>query len=85
MEIVKAVRLDFTEDYEKRRVTRSNNWRVIDEQGQVCQMDFLKIGHEVRGYWSPDKDFNPARSESSSWRPVSHYNIMKYAVERILR
>ena len=66
VEIVKAVRLDFTEDQEKRRVSRANNWRLIDEQGQVCQMDFLKIGQEVRGYWSPGKDFYPVRSESSS-------------------
>ena len=66
VEIVKAVRLDFTEDQEKRRVSRANNWRLIDEQGQVCQMDFLKIRQEVRGSWSLDKDFYPVRSESSS-------------------
>ena len=61
-EVVTAVRVEFLEEKEKIRVTKTNTWKIKNlEENFDEPFDSIEVGQRVRSYWSPDKHFYPAR------------------------
>ena len=54
---MKAVKVAFVEDGEKRRVSKAKEWRIRHQDDEEARFDLLQVGDEVMTYFSPDKQF----------------------------